>query len=177
MPSGPTIWSDATWAPDYGTYYDNYRSTSGIAVSGNSDGSNLLSWNANRQPIVALSSSESEWYAAAEAAKDAAYVKDLFQNFGLPNQNPTTLFCDNQSTIKQSMNKIDARNSRHIGMRAHYLRFQCHSGRLHLQFIPSQEQLADAMTKLLPMSTHEKLRKSMGVMRRSEFMPVPVTSH
>ena len=126
---------------------------------------------------MALSSSESEWYAAAEAAKDAAYIKDLFQNFGLPNQNPTTLFCDNQSTIKQSMNKIDARNSRHIGMRAHYLRFQCHSGRLHLQFIPSQEQLADAMTKLLPMPTHEKLRKSMGVMRRSEFMPVPVTSH
>jgi hypothetical protein len=76
---------DATWAPDYGTYYDNYCSITGYAISGNTDGSNLLSWTANRQPIVALSSSESGWYAASEAAKEAAYVSNLFADLDLPN--------------------------------------------------------------------------------------------
>jgi len=172
IPTGPTIWSDATWAPDYGTYYDNYRSTTGYAISGNADGSNLLSWTANRQPIVALSSSESEWYAASEAAKEAAYVSNLFTDLDLPNREPLTLNCDNQSTIKQTIAAVDQRNSRHIGMRHHYLRFQCHVGKLILQFVPSNQQLADLMTKCVPQPLHERLRTQLGVIRRSDFIPV-----
>ena len=58
-PTAPTVWSDATWAPDYGTWYDNYRSTSGYCTTGNTDGSNMLSWGSLRQSVVALSSAES----------------------------------------------------------------------------------------------------------------------
>lgn len=123
--------------------------------------------------MVALSSSESEWYAASEAAKEASYIKDLFNDLDLPNVDPSVLKCDNQSTIKQSINAVSQRNSRHIGMRNHFLRFLCHSGRLLLQFVPTTEQLADCMTKNLPMPTHEKLRFQMGVLRRDEFLSHP----
>ena len=172
-PTGPTIWSDATWAPNYGSYYDNYRSTSGNCISGNADGSNLLSWGATRQPIIALSSAESETYSASEVAKDAAYVKKVFTELKLPAQLPFILNCDNQSTIKQTLNFVDQKNSRHIGMRAHYLRFQCHSNKLKLAFVPTNDQIADLLTKLVPQPLHERLRLIMGVMPRHQFLGLP----
>ena len=65
------LWSDATWAPDYGTVYDNYRSTTGWCATAHD---NLLSWTSHRQSTVAQSTSESEWHAAADAAKEAAHA-------------------------------------------------------------------------------------------------------
>jgi hypothetical protein len=85
---------------------------------------------------------------------------------------PLTLNCDNQSTIKQAIAAVDQRNSRHIGMRHHYLRFQCHVGKLILQFVPSNQQLADLMIKCVPQPLHERLRTQLGVIRRSDFIPV-----
>ena len=43
------LWSDATWAPDYGTMFDNYRSTTGWCATAHD---NLLSWTSHRQPTV-----------------------------------------------------------------------------------------------------------------------------
>ena len=79
------------------------------------------------------------------------------------------LKCDNQSTIKQSVNQVDQRRCRHMGMRTHFLRQQCHSGNLRLEYIPSSEQLGDAYTKCLYTPQHESLRKAMNIMTTSEF--------
>ena len=90
MTSGPTIWSDATWGPDYGTWWDNYRSTSGLCTTVNLDGSNIISCSL-RQPVVALSSAESEWYAAVESAKEALYIQKGFKDLGMSAVSPMLL--------------------------------------------------------------------------------------
>jgi histone deacetylase 1/2 len=160
------LWSDATWAPDYGTFYDNYRSTTGWCAT---SGYNLLNWNSHRQAVVAQSSAESEWYAAADAAKEAEFLKNLLTDMGMHHSGPVPLLCDNQSTIKQTLNAVDQRSSRHLGMRSHFLRQQCHAGDLELQYVPTQNQLADLCTKCLPAPTHEQLRHSLGVLSPDEF--------
>ena len=38
------------------------------------------------------------------------------------------LNCDNQSAIKQSVRSFDQKMPRHVGMRMHHLRSQCHRG-------------------------------------------------
>ena len=119
------LWSDATWAPDYGTVYDNYRSTTGWCATAHD---NLLSWTSHRQSTVAQSTSESEWHAAADAAKEAAYLKNLFYELKIDCPRTVPLKCDNQSTIKQSINQVDQRRCRHLGVRSHYLRQQYHAG-------------------------------------------------
>ena len=146
------LWSDATWAPDYGTFYDNYRSTTGWCATAHD---NLLSWTSHRQPTVAQSTSESEWHAAADAAKEAAYLKNLFYELKIDCPRTVPLKCDNQSTIKQSISQVDQRRCRHLGMRTHYLRQQCHSGNLELEYVPSAEQRGDTFTKCLYMPQHE----------------------
>ena len=119
--------------------------------------------------MVAQSSTESEWYACAEAAKEAAFVKNLLDELGSNTPRTVPLMCDNQSTIKQSLNQVDQHRCRHLGMRSHYLRQQCHAGHLQLRFVPSAEQLGDLYTKCLPTPQHAKLRKYLNVMSVEQF--------
>ena len=68
-----------------------------------------------------------------------------------------------QSTIRQSANAVDQKNSRHIGQRSHFLRHQCHTKRLSMGFVPTANQFADALTKNVPEPTLVHLRPNMGV--------------
>jgi hypothetical protein len=156
----PVLWSDATWAPDYGHAFDNYRSTTGwlSTLSGNS-----VSWTSHRQPVVAQSSAESEWYAANDAAKEAAYIRRVLVDLNNKIYGPITLMCDNQSAIRQTVTTVDLKNSRHIGLKQHYLRQQCNEHKLKLEYVPTTDQLADILTKCLPTAQNEKLRSALGV--------------
>ena len=81
------------------------------------------------------------------------------------------LKCDNRSTIKQPLNAVNQHNSRHIGQRAHFLRQQCHTGNLSLNYVSTHEQLGDLFTKCLPEPAHNYLRKKLGVLRPLELLP------
>ena len=118
-----------------------------------------------------------EWYAAADAAKEAEFIKNIFSNLGFPDYGAIPLLCDNQSTIKQTLNAVDQRSSRHLGMRSHFLRQQCHSKRLGLHFVPSRYQIADIFTKVLPRPAHEFLRSKIGVMSPTEFHSWRASDH
>lgn len=163
----PTLWPDATWAPNYGSFYDNYRSVTGWCCSVGSDNNpeagNLISWGSHRQSVVALATAESEWHAATEAAKEALYVADLFEALKIPLHGNITLRCDNQATISQSVNAVDHKASRHIGMKAHFLRQQCNWGKLQLSYQETKTQRGDIFTKLLPEPDHVRMRECLGV--------------
>ena len=56
-PTAPVVWTDSNYAPNYGTAFDNCRSTSGYVVTHNGT---ALSWRSRRQRILATSSCEAE---------------------------------------------------------------------------------------------------------------------
>ena len=82
---------------------------------------------------------------------------------GFPIRRPTVLKEDNQSCIKQSTAKYDLDASRAVDVRAHFLREQVRLGVLRLDWIPSQQQVADQLTKLVPQPLLERLRPRMGL--------------
>jgi hypothetical protein len=68
-----------------------------------------VSWLSRKQPITAISSSEAEYIAATDAAKQAIWLHHFLysvQKQELYDQEPTTLFIDNTSAIKLSENPI-----------------------------------------------------------------------
>lgn len=156
----PVVWTDATWASDYGNVYDNYRSTTGWVAT---ICDNVVSWSSHRQGAVAQASAESEWYAGVEGAKEAYFLRHLFRDIGILIHGPISLRCDNKSAISQSINAVNQRNSRHIGMKSHYLRQQCHAGNIQMEFVPTTEQRADIFTKCLAETAHTYLRLQMMV--------------
>ena len=60
-----------------------------------------------------------------------------------------TLFEDNQSTIKQASNLQSSDRTKHIEIRHHFLKDHVANGDIALEYLPTAEQPADALTKSL----------------------------
>ena len=74
-----------------------------------------ISHTSKRQKVVALSSMESEFMAATEAAKFSRWLLRLLEGFGLEAKRPVPLLEDNQSSIYLSKHpSLNGTRSRHI---------------------------------------------------------------
>jgi hypothetical protein len=156
----PLMYTDATWAPTYGTFYDNYRSTTGWVSTLNGT---ALSWRSRRQSLTAQSSAESEWLAAADATKEAVYLRRLFSDLGLTVSGGIPLLIDNQSTIKQSFNHCDLERSRHIDLRSHFLREQTRLRNVVPVWVATALNVADQFTKMVPLPLFQDLSNRLGI--------------
>jgi hypothetical protein len=80
---------------------------------------------------------------------------------------PTLIHCDNQSCIKLSENPVFHDRSKHIEIRYHSIRDQVQRGAVQLQYIPTDDQVADILTKALPRGKHVFFRDKMGLVRNT----------
>ncbi|CAL9028826.1 unnamed protein product [Prunus brigantina] len=145
---------------DYAGDIDDRKSTSGHTFLLNSG---AVSWSSKKQQIVTLSSTEAEYVAAAASSCQAMWLMKIFEVLGDAQKGPTTIYCDNMSTIKLSRNPVMHGRSKHIDVRFHFLRDLCSDGKIVLEYCKSGEQVADILTKPLKQPAFEKLRSMMGM--------------
>ncbi|XP_059055731.1 uncharacterized protein LOC131849635 [Achroia grisella] len=107
-----------------------------------------ITWSSRQQPIVAISSSESEYIAAADCCRELMYLKFLISEVVNEEVN-ATLYVDNQSTIHLINNGIMIRRPKHIDVRYHYIHEKVSEGLLKIKYCPSEHQIADILTKPL----------------------------
>jgi hypothetical protein len=70
---------------------------------------------------------------------------------------------DNQSCIKQAANPCDHEAQKHIDIRVHYLREQVHQNNATMDYVSTNEQIANALSKNLPKPAFEKHRNAIGL--------------
>ena len=105
--------------------------------------------------------------AASLASCEAIWLrKMLFGLFGQPLR-PSVIYCDNQSCIKLTENPVFHDRSKHIGIRYHFIRDYVQKGAVKLEYISTDEQVADILTKALPRGKHVYFRDKMGVVRNT----------
>jgi transposase InsO family protein len=154
----PTLvgYTDSDWANDP----DSRRSVTGylFRMAGGA-----ISWKSKRQPTVALSSTEAEYMAASEAAREAANWRTFLRELGFDMSEPTLILSDNQGSIALAKNPEHHARSKHIDVRHHYVREQVASQAIRLQYINTEEMVADLLTKPLPRDRHHALAKEMGL--------------
>ena len=92
--------------------------------------------------------------------------QDFFGLFGQALR-PFVIHCDNQSCIKIMENPFFHENSKHIGIKYHFIRDYVQKGALKLEYISTNEQVADIFTKALPRGKHVYFRDKMGVVRNN----------
>ena len=80
-----------------------------------------MSWEVKKQRTVALSSTESEYMAMAEGAKEAIYLQNLLEEFGIQKRS-TVLYNDNQGAQALIKNLIFHARTKHIDVRHHFVR-------------------------------------------------------
>jgi len=57
--------------------------------------------------------------------------------------------------------------SKHIDIRYHFIRYYVQKGAVKLEYISTDEQVADALTKSFPRGMHVHFRDNMGVLRNT----------
>jgi len=153
-----TGYADADWANDLG----DRKSTSGYVFK---LAGGAISWSSKKQSSVALSSTEAEYIAGAHTAKELVWLQRLLGDIGMPDDSPTTLCIDNQSAIAIAKNPQFHDRTKHIEVRYHYLHDKVEEEELELEYVPTGEQIADALTKALNKDKHTTFAKEMGVLR------------
>ena len=151
-------YSDSDFAGDVG----DRRSTSGVVYF---LGSNLITWSSQKQKIVALSSCEAEYVAAAAAACQGVWLSRLFGDMLGTKEMPVRLLMDNKSAIALSKNPVHHDRSKHIDTRYHYIRERIEKGKVEVDHVGTEEQLADIFTKALGRARFIDLRGAIGMVR------------
>lgn len=148
-------YSDADYAGDRQTR----RSTSAYVFL---FGGNVISWSSERQKCVALSTTESEYMAASNAIKELLWLQNLLMEL-IGADVKTTFLMDNQSAIRLIKNPEFHKRTKHIDVRYHFIREKFEEGRFNLDFVPSEEQVADVLTKGLPKGRFSFLRGLLNI--------------
>ncbi|CAA7040775.1 unnamed protein product [Microthlaspi erraticum] len=150
---------------DYAGDVDDRKSTSGYVFM---LGGGAVSWASKKQPIVTLSTTEAEFVAAAYGACQAMWLRNILGEIGWAQEEGTTLFCDNSSTIKLSKNPVLHGRSKHIHVRYYFLRDLVNEEVILLKFCGTEDQLSDIMTKAVKLEVFERLRRRMEVCFKDE---------
>ena len=73
------------------------------------------------------------------------------------------IYCDNQSCLKLTENLVFHDRSKHIEIRYHFIRDHVQRGAVKLEYVSTDEQVADILTKSLSRGKHVYFRDKMGV--------------
>ena len=76
---------------------------------------------------------------------------------------PTVIFEDNQGAIAIAKNPVSHSRTKHIDIKYHYVREAVQSGIVNLKYCPTEEMIADILTKPLTKGKFTLLRTKMGL--------------
>jgi Reverse transcriptase (RNA-dependent DNA polymerase) len=109
-----------------------------------------VSWSSKKQEIVTLSTAESEYVAATHAAKEAIWLRRFIGEVFQPLTNPIPLYSDSQAAIALTRDGSYHARTKHIDIRYHFIRFVVNNGTINLIYCPTDDMVADTLTKALP---------------------------
>jgi hypothetical protein len=131
-------------------------------------GRSPISWQSTKQRVVALSSCEAEYIAAATAACQGIWLARLLSELKDAEVQVPVLRVDNKSTISLINNPVHHDRSKHIEVRYHLIREYANTGQLEVKFIRTEEQLGDILTKPLSKNKFRELSAKIGLIKCSK---------
>ncbi|KAJ4705295.1 Retrovirus-related Pol polyprotein from transposon TNT 1-94 [Melia azedarach] len=145
-----TGFSDSDYAGDV----DSRRSMTGYVFT---LGSSVVSWKATLQPTVTLSTTEAEYMALIEAAKEGIWLKGLVSDLGL-HHDQAIVYCDSLSAICLAKDQVHHERTKHIDVRYHFLRSE---KRIKVNKVGTADNPADMFTKPVP---HSKFQHCLDLL-------------
>jgi transposase InsO family protein len=151
-----TGFSDA----DFGGNLDTRRSTSGYIFY---IGSGPVSWSSKLQPTVALSTGEAEYTATVHSGKEAVWLRTFLTELGYNMSGPTLINVDNQSALAVAENPEHHSRMKHLDIQYHWIREKVAHKQIVLNYIPTNQNVADIFTKGLNGPRQQLLRSKLNL--------------
>ena len=151
-------YTDASWISNT----EDNSSTSGWVFL---LGGGAISWASKKQTCITSSTMESEFVALAAAGKEAEWLKNLLLEIPLwfKPMAPISIRCDSAATLAKAYSQMYNGKSRHLGVRHSMIRELIMNGVISIEFVRSQQNLADHLTKGLARDLVIKSAKGMGL--------------
>ena len=86
----------------------------------------------------------------ATVASEITWVVRLQEEFGVQNLKLVTLECDNKSALQMAQNPVHHHRTKHIAIDYYFTSEKVLKGLIELRYVPTIEQLVDALTKVIP---------------------------
>ena len=144
---------------DYASDMDTRRSTTGFVYILHGG---AISWNSKLQPTVAVSTSEAEYMAAAQAVKEGLWLKTLLKDFGI-SAGPIKIKCDSQGAIKLLKNPVASLRTKHIDVLHHFARERVARKEVAFEYCSTEAMVADSLTKPLSVKKFQFCCSGMGL--------------
>ncbi|XP_057788404.1 secreted RxLR effector protein 161-like [Salvia miltiorrhiza] len=141
---------------------DDSKSMSGFIFTLNGG---AICWKSSKQETVADSTTEAEYIAASDAAKEAVWIRNFIQELGVVPSvvDPVPIYCDNNGAIAQAKEPRSHQRSKHIMRRYHLIREIIGRGDVVVERVASAENVADPLTKPLSQKVFEGHLEKMGL--------------
>ncbi|KAL0373269.1 UNVERIFIED_CONTAM: Retrovirus-related Pol polyprotein from transposon TNT 1-94 [Sesamum radiatum] len=158
-------YSDASFQSDD----DDAKSQSGFVFKLNGG---EVAWKSSKQDTTADSTTEAEYIAASEAAKEAVWMKNYIQELDVVPSiaEPVVIFCDNNGAIAQAKEPRSHHRSKHILRRYHLLREMVSRGDCRMDRVSSAENTADPLTKPMSQVAHTQHLDKMGLRSMGDWL-------
>ncbi|GKC59233.1 putative reverse transcriptase, RNA-dependent DNA polymerase [Tanacetum coccineum] len=145
---------------DYaGATQDRKSTTGGCQFLGN----RLISWQCKKQTVVATSTTEAEYVAAASCCRQVLWIQNQLLDYGYNFMN-TMIHIDNNSTICIIENPVQHSKTKHIEIRHHFIR-DCNAKKLiQMVKIDTEHNVADLLTKGFDAGRFQYLVSSIGML-------------
>lgn len=111
---------------------------------------------------MTLSTTEAEYMALTEAAKEGIWLKGLVGDLGL-HQEHANIYCDSLSVICLAKDQVHHDKTKHIDVRYHFLRSET---RIKVKKIGTADNPADMFTKAVP---HSKFKHCLDLLNVLSF--------
>ncbi|GJU27524.1 putative ribonuclease H-like domain-containing protein [Tanacetum coccineum] len=132
-------YSDSDYA---GANLDRKSTTGGCQFLGR----RLITWQCKKQTIVATSTTEAEYVAAASCCGQVLWIQNQMLDYGFNFMN-TKIYIDNESTICIVKNPVYHSKTKHIAIRHHFIRDAYEKKLIQVLKIHTNDNVADLLTK------------------------------
>ncbi|KAJ9556835.1 hypothetical protein OSB04_011449 [Centaurea solstitialis] len=166
-----TAYSDASFQTDR----DDFRSQSGYVFTLNGG---AISWKSSKQDTIADSTTEAEYIGASDAAKEAVWLRNFLSDLRVVASvsRPIDIFCDKSGAVAQAKEPREQHKSRHVLRKYHLIREIIGRGDVRICKIPTEENVADPLTKPLARVKNEAHAIHGDLAASLEVVPVAVSS-
>ena len=119
---------------------------------------------------MALSTIEVEYIALSVAVREVVWLHKLMTYLFDHEMDPTIIHCNNQSCVKLSENPVFHDRSKHIEIKYHYIRDMVQRKEVHVQYLPTHEQIVDIFTKPLAKTEFKYFCERLGLVDNASLV-------